>query len=72
MAAQHAYRTIRSDPYCPPDRPGPLAADTGSGFARFFLPAFLAALLTTAGLAWESWQASEPAHTETVVARLSF
>ena len=72
MATQHAYKEIGSNPYHPPYHPGPLAADTGSGFARFFLPAVLAALLTTAGLAWECWHASEPSHTNAAVTRLSF
>jgi hypothetical protein len=62
----------KSSAYRPARRPGPLAADTGSGFVRFFLPAFLAALLTTAGLAWESWHAREPSHTDAAITRLSF
>jgi hypothetical protein len=61
MAVQHALGpTVGSHPHHPSCRPGPLASETESGFARFFVPALLAMLLTTAGLAWESWDAEMP------------
>ena len=73
MAAQHAIRHIGgSHPHRPAHHPGPLAADTDTGFARFFMPALLAAVLTTACLAWESWHTPERPQTVTAIARLSF
>jgi hypothetical protein len=70
MAVQHALKSIDgSHPRHRSCHPGPLAADSDSGFARFFVPALLAALLTTAGLAWESWDAERP---QTAIGHLSF
>ena len=73
MAARQALRNI-DGPGLDAARPRrcPLAGDTESGFARFFVPALIAALLATAGLPWEAWSIAETPRGGSAIVSLSF
>jgi hypothetical protein len=73
MAARQALNSIDgSRRRTATPRRCPLAGDTESGFARFFVPALIAALLTTAALAWQAWSPTEAPRTGATIATLSF